>query len=110
MAPRFYIQLFKKFIYYQKFILTWQIKLGFVGINREDFPSLSFFTSKRTNLRFFFRTFPFKPFSKKPFKVVSSLIKYKNYGGCSLTVECETVALETRVQLPPSAFPDKKEE
>lgn len=26
------------------------------------------------------------------------------YGGCSLTVECKTVALEARVRLPPSAF------
>lgn len=26
------------------------------------------------------------------------------YGGCSLTVECQLVALKTWVQLPPSAF------
>ena len=46
-------------------------------------------------------------FSQKPFKSLLSLGKL-NYGDCSLTVECETVALETRVRLPPFAFDSAK--
>ena len=38
-------------------------------------------------------------------QLLSSSFWIKNkYGGCSLTAECKTVALETRVRLPPSAL------
>lgn len=73
----------------QQFMHTiWQLKLGFAGINRESKPSCTF-TSKKLYI------FPFG---------LTKCIRNSNYGGCSLTVEYEPVALGTRVRLPPSAF------
>ena len=75
----------QSFINFNCDLFLWQLKLGFVGTNQNDFSSLN-------------------SASKKPFKpILSSLIK-SNYGDCSLTVECETVALEARVRLPPFAL------
>ena len=113
-----------------------KLKLGLVGTDK-DFPSLAFnstiinspiisclssaipslnidniqtFKDSRLNL-----VQPMKSsfgYFKKPFKSIFAFNKL-NYGDCSLTVECETVALETWVRLPPFAFmlnENKKEE
>lgn len=81
----------------------WKIKLGLVGTYKKDKPSLnSNFSDKQFNNSAKFGFFNFQT-SKNLFKF-NLLTKFINYGGCSLAVECETVALEMRVRLPPSAF------
>lgn len=77
----------EKLINHIKEIISWKQQgvFGIVRIN-EDFPSLN----------------PKQVFSQNLF-IPNSLIKV-NRGGCSLTVEYETVALGTRVRLPSSTL------
>jgi hypothetical protein len=109
-----------------------EVKLGFIGTNRNNFPSLS--SSNNLNLTPFNTQFapPARKFSpiisnnvteiltdfysfnnlgrsslqssEKPLKLSLFLNKCNYNGGCSLTVEYEPVALGTGVRLPSSAF------